>query len=452
MTIRFAYQRDQGTLFGPDSRLHLNFLSDSNQLLRTIADDSLDVPGNGTSYQTSRKPPCNKRFHCDVVHSSVVYHNGLASRKTMWEDWTATTCQLRDVLRQSTSEQVNSVIVDVHVGLEASVTPHRAGTRDLVSGSSILTVSLGAPRVLRLVPKDGSGTIDILLPHGSLFVLGWKTNATYKHALFSNSDKAQLCFSLTYRSIASRWFPKENARVRPPHSYMASVGWDVCTWQAKVPRWLAKWHPDNSTQLCEQDIAGLRAQLPSLLRAGRLGKRTRQEYEGVVDEAFTEEMRRRRSLRLYLPAATPNSFKEVLQRLAQFAVSHDLVRLDQRFPNERLAHSPESMYHHLSLEDVMKVDQVLCRTEDDTRSLPLTNPSESACLGSGVAPIVPVVELVGCAVFTYQKEGRTNGFIYMYLAGGEDCRFAFTLEDGVVTLSQVEARDGERALTIREEA
>jgi hypothetical protein len=157
-----------------------------------------------------------------------------------------------------------------------------------------------------------------------------------------------------------------------------------------------------------------------MLRAGYLEKRTRQEFEVVVDQAFIQEMRRRRLLSLALPTATPNSFKEMLQWLAQFAVSHDLVRLDQRFPNERLAHIPEAMYHHLSLEDVMKVNQVLCRTE---------------------APIDPVLELVGCAVSTYQKEGMTKGSISTHFADGYQYQFVFTLEDGFVKLSQVEARD-----------
>jgi len=78
-----------------------------------------------------------------------------------------------------------------------------------VEGSSVFTVSLGASRIFRL-KNDKTGEVqDIDVQSGSLFILGPKTNAEWKHSIVkcSTSVVSNTRISVTMRSIATRLDP-----------------------------------------------------------------------------------------------------------------------------------------------------------------------------------------------------------------------------------------------------
>lgn len=78
---------------------------------------------------------------------------------------------------------------------------HFDKTRDFVSNSSVLTLSFGAERILRLKHNKTKAKEDIHLQPGSLFVLGWKTNTIWKHSIVKTKQKCERRVSLTFRSI-----------------------------------------------------------------------------------------------------------------------------------------------------------------------------------------------------------------------------------------------------------
>ena len=85
---------------------------------------------------------------------------------------------------------------------------HHDKTRDFVDGSSVLTVSFGQARRFQLRRvSDKKKKIELVLEHGSVFVLGPKTNQEWKHSIVKQSGKKiklEPRVSLTFRSIKRR--------------------------------------------------------------------------------------------------------------------------------------------------------------------------------------------------------------------------------------------------------
>jgi hypothetical protein len=90
------------------------------------------------------------------------------------------------------------------------ISEHADKTLDVARPSSIVNVSLGSVRTMALRPKegratDGSSTLKVPLPHGSVFVLGLETNRRWYHAIKQRGagpdDGPRI--SLTFRSIGT---------------------------------------------------------------------------------------------------------------------------------------------------------------------------------------------------------------------------------------------------------
>lgn len=144
-----------------------------------------------------------------------------------------------DLLRKRCEKLVkhplNHVLIQYYRNGEDNISEHSDKTLDIVRGSSIVNLSLGAMRTMTLRTKKVSTAIDIdnsassgatlveaqprtirrvRLPHNSLFVLGERTNASWLHAI--KADKRPDCeksqeetgfggerISLTFRDIGT---------------------------------------------------------------------------------------------------------------------------------------------------------------------------------------------------------------------------------------------------------
>lgn len=78
---------------------------------------------------------------------------------------------------------------------------HFDKARDFVAGSSVMTLSLGGQRLLRLKHNKTHVKEDIHVKAGSLFVLGCKTNSIWKHSIIKSVRACERRVSLTFRSI-----------------------------------------------------------------------------------------------------------------------------------------------------------------------------------------------------------------------------------------------------------
>jgi len=148
-----------------------------------------------------------------------------------------------DMLRKAAASVVghplNHALIQYYRNGEDNISEHSDKTLDIVRGSSVVNLSLGAQRTMVLRMKksaaaghtsadDGAegGTASrpsqrIALPHNSVFVLGEETNRHWLHAiradkrLAAEKDPAELAFdeeriSMTFRHIGTFIDPHSN--------------------------------------------------------------------------------------------------------------------------------------------------------------------------------------------------------------------------------------------------
>jgi alkylated DNA repair dioxygenase AlkB len=124
------------------------------------------------------------------------------------EDWKGTILEeMKSVIDERSGQCCNHVVVNQYRSGIDYIGFHHDKSKSFVEGSSVLTVSLGSSRILRLkkVKGDNQGEVrDYILNHGSLFVLGPKTNIEWKHSIVKRPNHIGRRVSMTYRSIAAR--------------------------------------------------------------------------------------------------------------------------------------------------------------------------------------------------------------------------------------------------------
>jgi len=132
---------------------------------------------------------------------------------------------------------LNHVLIQLYRSGNDYISEHSDKTLDIAKGSSIVNVSFGAQRTMRLRTKKASKPIDgeveemkednqretqrVAMPHNSMFVLGLKSNEKWLHGIMadkrlpaerSESETAYkgIRISLTFRNIATFLDAKES--------------------------------------------------------------------------------------------------------------------------------------------------------------------------------------------------------------------------------------------------
>jgi hypothetical protein len=120
---------------------------------------------------------------------------------------------------------LNHVLIQLYRSGHDFISEHSDKTLDIVKGSSIVNVSFGAQRTMRLRSKksakagesseaDLRETQRVAMPHNSMFVLGLKTNKKWLHGIMADkrldSEKSEaetaysgMRISLTFRHIGT---------------------------------------------------------------------------------------------------------------------------------------------------------------------------------------------------------------------------------------------------------
>lgn len=114
---------------------------------------------------------------------------------------------LAEQIKEISGQACNHLVVNQYPDGNSYIGEHRDKDGSFEPGSSVLTVSLGSERVLRLKKFKGrriGKSKNIVLPVGSLFVLGPRTNAKWKHSIPKSRKVLGRRVSLTYRAIAGR--------------------------------------------------------------------------------------------------------------------------------------------------------------------------------------------------------------------------------------------------------
>lgn len=148
------------------------------------------------------------------------------------EPFTPTVDGVRLAVEAILGHPLNHALIQLYRDGQDNISEHSDKTLDIVRGSFICNVSLGAQRVMVLrtkssacESKDGAAsgrtTQRVVLPHRSLFILGEKTNMRWLHGIrpdkrpVSTKSPEELAFSgerisLTFRNIGTFIDPVSN--------------------------------------------------------------------------------------------------------------------------------------------------------------------------------------------------------------------------------------------------
>ena len=319
--------------YGPDSYLVIDWLTreDADRQMAAwalLADQFVLMKHRGNPLARW------KAFYCDVVAGSRTMYEYTSSELEAWEqhDWPPVGLQVRDAVREALEEDVNSLVANDYQHEKHQIGWHFDKRQDIAHGTSIATVSLGHARHFQLCliselqrhradekarkeqmeanKKQGvkqklppiaplADVIDVVLPHGSLFIIGPKTNALYEHRIPPSEEQCGRRFGLTFRTIASRWLPDaEVVILQPPEGKTA---WDVMHRPKEVRKngpigqngyayrsriFLEPYTPADPTRLTEADIIAVRASMPR----PKLRSKPSRLSDAMQDEDSDEEV------------------------------------------------------------------------------------------------------------------------------------------------------------------
>lgn len=118
---------------------------------------------------------------------------------------------VRDLLEFATGERYNLCLMNLYEDRGRHIGKHADDERDLVPGSRIASVSLGAPRRFCLEGKTPGGTAAVPLPgaefavvHGCLLTMGGLTQRLLKHWVPPGKAEEGPRVNLTFRRVAPR--------------------------------------------------------------------------------------------------------------------------------------------------------------------------------------------------------------------------------------------------------
>lgn len=120
--------------------------------------------------------------------------------------WCPTAEKIKLLAEKATGQTLNHSLIQLYRDGKDFISDHSDKTLDITHNTDIVTVSVGETRVLVLKSKDKDHIQEIELTHGSLYVLGWRTNMEYLHGIRRNADPQvtlQPRISLTLRNIAT---------------------------------------------------------------------------------------------------------------------------------------------------------------------------------------------------------------------------------------------------------
>jgi len=201
-----------------DSHYFVNFLENPKQIFEEIINEVNFLPRSALTFKIYGKTlelPRDKQFYGDVEEdgSYPLYRYG-GSYYPVVNPWTATLLKIRKIVNEKTDQLCNHLVVNRYLNGSDHIGLHKDKVRDFTPGTSVMTISLGIPRLFRLKNVTTRETVDIVLQPGSMFQLGPKTNDEWKHSIVKRaiSEVSGVRISLTYRSIHTVHHPENEEK------------------------------------------------------------------------------------------------------------------------------------------------------------------------------------------------------------------------------------------------
>jgi len=199
-----------------DAKYYPNFLTkdEADDFLTRLKEELHYIPREEMTFKIYGKTiplPRDKAFLGDVADdgSYPLYRYDPSGKHPVVNAWTATTENIRGIIKTRTGQRNNHLVANRYLNRDDHIGFHQDKARDFATDSSVMTLSLGGARQFRLLNMKTNEKQTMLLEHGSLFVLGPKTNATWKHSILKGSrrERCETRLGLTYRHIATRYNP-----------------------------------------------------------------------------------------------------------------------------------------------------------------------------------------------------------------------------------------------------
>lgn len=104
--------------------------------------------------------------------------------------------------RSEIDERLNGILLNWYDGdLKHYIGKHRDSTQNIVTGTPIVTVSLGSERTFRLRPYQSQDKLDFVALDGQVFVMPFATNQAYTHEVPHFSKNKGRRISITLRAF-----------------------------------------------------------------------------------------------------------------------------------------------------------------------------------------------------------------------------------------------------------
>ena len=124
-----------------------------------------------------------------------------ASKTKIGLPWTSTLLIIKNVVESITKESYNACLLNLYHNGEESMGWHSDNEKEIITNSSIASLSLGANRKFSFKHKVSKETISIELEDGSLLEMKGSVQTHWWHALLKSKKVTDARINLTFRQM-----------------------------------------------------------------------------------------------------------------------------------------------------------------------------------------------------------------------------------------------------------
>lgn len=175
---------------------------------KIIADDQVkqlyDALLNNILWENERvimfgKEIITKRKVALYSDPSIAYR--YASKTKIGLPWTSTLLTIKNTIESITKESYNACLLNLYHNGEESMGWHSDNEKEIITNSSIASLSLGASRKFSFKHKETKETVSIELANGSLLEMKGSVQNHWWHALLKSKKVTDARINLTFRQM-----------------------------------------------------------------------------------------------------------------------------------------------------------------------------------------------------------------------------------------------------------
>ena len=139
------------------------------------------------------------RLQCFISENNIEY--GYSHSKLIVEPWPDVLLAMRKRLERHLNQPLNSLLVNYYRDGNDTMGWHSDDEAELGHQPTIVCISLGAERVLKLKHKASNKVTNLKLHSGSCLIMSGNSQRDYQHAIAKQTTLAHPRISLTFRLI-----------------------------------------------------------------------------------------------------------------------------------------------------------------------------------------------------------------------------------------------------------